>query len=49
MFGYTKLKTGANSMHPINASSKCTLILHSFLVMGRLNMSIYLNMRIWQN
>lgn len=33
---YTKLKTGANSMHPISASSKCTLILHSFLVMGRL-------------
>jgi hypothetical protein len=46
MFGYTELKTGANSMHPIKASSKCPLILHSFLVMGRLYTSIYLYMRI---
>lgn len=49
MFEYTKLKTGANSMHPINVSSKYTLILHSFLVMGRFYMSIYLYKIIWQN
>jgi hypothetical protein len=42
MFGYRKVKTGANSRCRINASSKFTLILYSFLVIGRLYLSIYL-------